>query len=573
MVALTGFALYAIFAPHSIAGAELGLIPVGAGWVMRLLATGRAGFRRSAIDLPVLLFLGWTVLSSVFSEEPGVSVPKLQSTLVVLLFYFAQSLLTRRAAVAVAVLMIASGVAGVAASAVDLARGRGVMLEELSPESPFHELQMGAGDAVWRVGGARVRSTQEIDDSIRRASTGSSLPVSVIIGGEHGERVITVTDEMKARASPSGIRSSGPTRRFRASGWTRHYETFSETLQILAQLALGLALAHAQRRDARRKYFYLALAASALLAVGVVLTAMRTVLVALAFGACVITLRATRGRARLLVLLLIILSLAAGAFSVWRTRDAGALRLEDHSASLRWQVARVGLARIPMHPVFGHGMDAVKRHWTEWGFPGTDMIHLHSTPLQIAFDRGLPALIFWLWLMLACLWTATRAEKQFRDFTDASLHGLLLGATGAIAGFCCSSLVNYNFGDAEVALVFWWLMGMTVALSASEENAKLKMQNAKLSRRKPHLNEKWFSAFLFAFFIFNFAFLNHVREILARPGEPPVAEEKDDEGEAREVGQAAPVRLRAFEHDVAVAPHQVCERVGVNPGAEAFWHN
>ncbi|HEY0380007.1 MAG TPA: O-antigen ligase family protein [Pyrinomonadaceae bacterium] len=465
LTALAGFALYAVFAPHSIAGAELSLILVGVGWAMRLLATGRTGFGRSALDLPVLLFLGWTVLSALFSEEPGISVPKLQSTLVVLLFYFAQSLLTRRAAFAVAVLMIASGVAGVAASAVDLARGRGVMLEGLAAESPFHELQMGAGDAVWRVGGARVRSVAEIDEAIRRAGAGAGLSVSVIIGGEHGERVINVTDEMKARASPSGIKSSGPTRRFRASGWTRHYETFSETLQILAQLALGLALAHAQRRDSRRKYFYLALAASALLAAGIALTAMRTALVALAFGAAVIALRATRGRARLLVLLLITLALAAGAFSVWRTRDAGALRLEDHSASLRWQVARVGLSRVPAHPVFGHGMDAVKRHWTEWGFPGTDMIHLHSTPLQIAFDRGLPALIFWLWLMLACWLTAARAEKQFRDFGGASPHGLLLGATGAVAGFFASSLVNYNFGDAEVALVFWWLMGTVIALS------------------------------------------------------------------------------------------------------------
>jgi hypothetical protein len=479
-VALAGFLLYAVFAPHSIAGAELSLALVGAGWLARLVGAGRTGLKRSALDFPILLFLGWTVLSALFSEEPGISVPKLQSVLVVLLFYFAQSLLTRRAAALVALVMIASGVAGVAASAFDLARGRGVLIEGLSPESPFHELQMGAGDAVWRVRGARVSSVAEIDEAVRRASAGESLPVSVIIGGEHAERAISVTDELKARASPSGIRSSGPTRRFRASGWTRHYETFSETLQILAQLALGLALAHVRRRDARRRYFALALAAAGLLAAGVALTAMRTVLVALIFGAGVVALRAVRGRA--LVLALLVVAVAAGAFSVWRTRNAGALRLEDHSASLRWQVARVGLARVPLHPVFGHGMDAMKRHWAEWGFPGTDMIHLHSTPLQVAFDRGLPALVFWLWLMLACWRTAARAEKLFRDTGDAAAHGLLLGATGAVAGFFASSLVNYNFGDAEVALVFWWLMGTVVALSAEEGK---RVVNRKSKERSP----------------------------------------------------------------------------------------
>lgn len=110
-------------------------------------------------------------------------------------------------------------------------------------------------------------------------------------------------------------------------------------------------------------------------------------------------------------------------------------------------------------------MDAVKEHWTEWGFPGHIKIHTHSTPIQLAFERGLPALLLWLWL-LAVFWrTTARGERRLRDSTeDVDAHGLLLGATGALAGFFASSLVNYNFGDAEVALVLWWLMGTTLAV-------------------------------------------------------------------------------------------------------------
>jgi O-antigen ligase len=110
-------------------------------------------------------------------------------------------------------------------------------------------------------------------------------------------------------------------------------------------------------------------------------------------------------------------------------------------------------------------MDAVKNHWTEWGFPGTEIIHLHSTPLQIAFERGLPALFFWLWIIAAFWLQTARAEKQARHSEETNRHGLLLGATGALVGFFASSLVNYNFGDAEVALVFWWLMGTVVVNS------------------------------------------------------------------------------------------------------------
>jgi hypothetical protein len=468
---LAGFALYSVFAPHSIAGAEISLALVALGWIARLSITHRTGIRRSALDVPIWLFLGWTVLSAMFSAEPRISLPKLQSTAVVLLFYLTQSIVTRRAALLLAVLMIVSGVAGVAESVVDLARGRGVMIDELTLESPFHELQMGTGDSVWRVNQERIHSIEEIDEAIRRTPTGTRLPVGIIKKGEHGDRPgFIVTEEMKARPSPSGLKSSGPTHRFRASGWTRHYETFSETLQILAQLALGLALAHLQRgqKKSRRKFIYLLLALTGLLVIGIALAAMRTTFVALGIGAAVIALRATRGRTRLLITTLIVIVLGAGALSIWHTRTVGALTLEDHSASLRWQVARVGLSRIMLHPVFGHGMDAVKNHWTEWGFPGTDMIHLHSTPLQIAFDRGLPALFLWLWLIGTCWLMAARGEKLFRELEDADTHGLLLGATGAIAGFFASSLVNYNFGDAEVALVFWWLMGIVFALSKGE---------------------------------------------------------------------------------------------------------
>jgi O-antigen ligase len=156
--------------------------------------------------------------------------------------------------------------------------------------------------------------------------------------------------------------------------------------------------------------------------------------------------------------------LALGAFAVWRTRATGALRLDDASANTRVEVARVAASRVALHPVFGHGMDAVHAHWNEWGFPGSDMLHAHSTPVQLAFDRGLPALLFWLWLMSAFLLTAARAEALWRDAPDREAHGLALGINGALAGFLASSLVNYNFGDAEVALLVWWMMGAVVTL-------------------------------------------------------------------------------------------------------------
>ena len=464
-MSLAGFILYAVFAPHSIAGAEIGLALVALGWLARITTTRKAWLlRRTPQDIPILLFFSWTLLSAFLSAEPSISVAKIQSVCVLFLFYLTRATLRWRTALLLVALLIASGVAGVFWSVAEIARGRGVRVEEMAAESPFRLTPVRVGDAVWRINRKRVSSVREIDDEIRRAQPGAPLSVSFIQQGEHAEwNTLIVTDEARARPSPSGLAGTKPTHRFRASGWTRHYETFSETLQILAQLALGLALARLRRGRAwRRSWVWLALAASALLALGIVLTAMRTVLVACATGAMVVAWRAARKRERLFIYAAVILVLVTGALAVWRTRAQGALSFQDASAQLRLKVAGVALSRLALHPFFGHGMDAVKKHWTEWGFPGTDIIHMHSTPLQLAFDRGLPALFLWLWIM-ASFWRSTvRAEKSARDDEDADRHGLLLGATGAIAGFFASSLVNYNFGDAEVALLFWWLMGIVV---------------------------------------------------------------------------------------------------------------
>jgi len=463
--AIIGFVLYATFAPHSIAAAEISLAIVGAGWLFRTIASGKSGFRRTPFDLPIWLFFLWTVVSSFLSQEPRISIAKIQSTCVLLLFYLMQAIVTRRTAVLLVVVMMLSGAAGTVYSVYDLARGRGVLIESVARESPLQSLHIHKGDAIWRIGGQPVYSVVDIDRVITNSPDQTTLTVSVISQGEHLERPgLIVTNAIRKQSSPSGILGNYPTHRFRASGWTRHYETYSEILQILAQLALGLALANFKNHglNLRSK---LAATAFALLALGIALTAMRTVLVALAIGLCVISVHALGRRARALSLAGICLLLAAGALVVYQTRAQRALSLQDPSSSLRLKVAKVGLSRMMLHPVLGHGMDAMHVHWTEWGFPGTDMLHLHSTPLQLAFDRGLPALLFWLWIMWVFWRTASRGEKLLRDSSDTNRYGVLLGATGAVAGFFASSLVNYNFGDGEVALVFWWLMGIVVVLT------------------------------------------------------------------------------------------------------------
>ena len=357
-------------------------------------------------------------------------------------------------------LLIASGCAGALYSAFDLVRGRGAVVETITPTSPFKQVGVLPGDALWRLGGRRVYSTADVDEVLKQTPPNTPLTVGLISRGEQIERPgMVVSQSQHQETSPSGITATYRNHQFRASGWTRHYQTFAELMQMIALLALGIALAHLRNHGPNR-YFRVAIVAASLLTLGLLFTAMRTVIVAFVIGGVVIAWRSLRGALKIAFTFALFFVLAFGAVVVWQTRDRNALSLGDPSSSLRVQVARVGLSRIPTHPIFGHGMDAMKLHWTEWGFPGKDMLHLHSTPLQLAFDRGLPMLVLWLWMMILFWVTIARAERSASDLSDTNSYGIWLGTLGALTAFLVSSLVNYNYGDAEVAMMFWFLMGI-----------------------------------------------------------------------------------------------------------------
>jgi len=461
-IALAGLLIYVAFAPHSVAASSIGVAIAGIGWVIRSVRTRTLGVSRSRFDLVIVLSLVWTILSSLLSEEPSISLLKLRSSWCVFLFYMTRAVLTRRTALLLVAVLILSGCVGSLYSAYDLLRGRGVVVESIAPDSPFRTVELQPGDAIWRVAGHRVYSLAEIDEWLRRAAANTPLNISIVSQGEHVERTgLVLTTAQQQTVSPSGLTGSVRTHRFRASGWTRHYETFAELIQIIAQLALGLALAHL-RNHGPNKYFRIALAAVVVLTAGLVFTAMRTVIVAFVIGACLIAWRSLRGAYKVAFTFALFFVLAFGAVVVWQTRARDALALNDPSSELRVQVARVGLSRLLTHPIFGHGMDAMQRHWNEWGFPGKDMLHLHSTPLQLAFDRGLPMLVLWIWMMVL-FWThISRSQKEAADRSDTQTYGVLLGGLGALTGLLASSLVNYNYGDGEVAMLFWWLMGLCV---------------------------------------------------------------------------------------------------------------
>jgi O-antigen ligase len=107
-------------------------------------------------------------------------------------------------------------------------------------------------------------------------------------------------------------------------------------------------------------------------------------------------------------------------------------------------------------------MDSLKLHWHEWGFPGDYITHTHSTPIQIALDRGLPALGCYLWLIATLgmmLWRQYREGAVTDDLLPAALP---LGSLGGVIGFFLSSLTNYNFGDSETLMLLLFFVALSL---------------------------------------------------------------------------------------------------------------
>jgi len=124
-------------------------------------------------------------------------------------------------------------------------------------------------------------------------------------------------------------------------------------------------------------------------------------------------------------------------------------------------------------------MDSIKAHWREWGMFDHGRLpwgHMHSNLLQIALERGVPALI--LWLVLLFIYARTLWRRLRSGATMPWLErGILLGAFGGLAGFLTSGLVHYNWGDSEVVMVLYMIMGLAFAIDRELEDSGMSLKS------------------------------------------------------------------------------------------------
>ena len=241
----------------------------------------------------------------------------------------------------------------------------------------------------------------------------------------------------------------------RPEGALTHYMTYSGTLMLV------ICAAAAQLVFGARARTWPALVMPALV-VALTLTLSRGPWV----GACVavgllLVLRDFRLAALLPVVVAMLFVLAPDPVT---SRMLSIFDLHDPSNSDRLSMMQAGVAMVREHPLTGVGPDLIPQVYERYRVAGAVHAtnpHLHNVPLQIAAERGLPALGIWLWFLGACIVTLIR---QFRASTDKMLPA---AAVAAVAAMLSAGMFEYNFGDSEFLMLLLVIVTLPFAQSRS----------------------------------------------------------------------------------------------------------
>ncbi|HEY2432765.1 MAG TPA: O-antigen ligase family protein [Vicinamibacterales bacterium] len=135
------------------------------------------------------------------------------------------------------------------------------------------------------------------------------------------------------------------------------------------------------------------------------------------------------------------------------------INLKDPSNADRLAMLKSGWHIIKDDPLTGVGPDMVQEVYPHYRVPGAvnQMTpHLHNVPLQIAAERGLPALLVWLWFIATLVrdfWRRRQADQPSLSNAGLSVIGAMLAA----------GLFEYNFGDSEFLMLFLVLVTLPYA--------------------------------------------------------------------------------------------------------------
>ncbi len=457
--------LLALAAPLSIAGTQFAWSLALLFWLIRLLFV-RPTFKTDGITIAILAYVGLSLISSVFSYEPQLSLRKMVGvSLVTIVYLVAQNIRDTKMVRRVVVIVLISGTVAAAYAIGKFAIGVNLKVTKLTADSPLRAVDVREGDTILQVNGKNVASPDQLLTAVN-ASPGETATLKIYRYEWTFEREIAVATPRSDSAADLGIEEWSRGRDVRASGFFGHYTTYAEVVQLLASVALGLLIMAPGGPFTRNRLLLGALLAA--FSFALFLTVTRASWAGFMISAAAMVLIGASRKTILICVLCAIPLAAGGLFYLQQKRNVGLVDTGDNSTTWRmtvWREAVEVLVSNPRHLAVGVGMESIGHHWQDWGMFDNGKLprsHLHSSPLGLAFERGVPVLIvwiIWMYLYLRMLWRGFR-----RGELDWFQRGVLLGSLGGTLGFLAAGFVHFNWGDSEVVMIFFLLMGLNMVI-------------------------------------------------------------------------------------------------------------
>jgi O-antigen ligase len=279
--------------------------------------------------------------------------------------------------------------------------------------------------------------------------------------GQRASWMVTVILTFAAASAALGIVQFGILRYDnlgqRVQGTLGHYMTYSGLLMLV----IGAALARVLFGRSERLWAALVMPA---LAVAVVLTLTRTAAVGVCAAAVLLLM--LKNVRLLAVLPLVAIVFVAVAPSQVNRRFASVVDMSDPTIRDRFAMLRQGGRMVKAHPLVGVGPNMVKEVYAEYRDAhavNENNPHLHNVPLQIAAERGVPALLVWL-AFIAGLIVALVRRARLSDQRYLAAAGL-----AAVTSMLAAGMFEYNFGDSEFLMLF--LILVTLPFAADRQTA------------------------------------------------------------------------------------------------------
>ncbi|MGE3958061.1 MAG: O-antigen ligase family protein [Vicinamibacterales bacterium] len=267
-----------------------------------------------------------------------------------------------------------------------------------------------------------------------------------LVQGSRRAAMLTVLMSAGAAAAAVGIFQYGLLHydqlNQRPQGTLGHYMTYSGLLMLVIGVALAKLLFDPKER------VWPALVMPALL-LAVALTSTRMAWVGVCAAAAVLLIIKDFRLLAVLPLVGAITFAAAGPAITQRLMSM--FDAKDPTRRDRIAMLVEGQHMVRDHPLFGVGPNMIETVYPQYRVAeAVEKVnpHLHNVPVQIAAERGLPALIAWLaFIGLLC-------RDLYRQLRSVRPRTATAAAIAATVGMLAAGFFEYNFGDSEFLMLF-----------------------------------------------------------------------------------------------------------------------